>query len=100
MRTLSVRVHQIHFPLQSLLVSITLSHDPQIYQTVPTIFFHDCLHSIQRETRGIDSEVFVVQHVVNVTPDSIERDLVLLEVLQDCFEVGYVFVTPAGLLEP
>jgi hypothetical protein len=77
-----------------------INFDTGIYNGDIVIFGDDFPHLIQWEPFVIDGEVFIVDHIVNVAPDSIQRQIVLFEVLKDILQVGDVFVSPSTLVEP
>ena len=98
MRTLAIGVHNVHPSSKSLFIGITFSHNSKVNQTAPPHLLHYFLHTIKRETGGVDCEVLEIKHVVDITPDCVNGQSIFLEVLEDLFKICYVFVTPAGLL--
>lgn len=62
------------------------------------IFFEDLIHLIEWESFFVDGEIFIVDHVVDVRPDGVERDVVGFVVFDDVLQHGDVFVAPSALV--
>lgn len=99
MRAFSRSIHDIDASLESLLIGTSHSFNSSINNGNVAVFISDGSHSVQREPAFVNGEILVVYHVVNVTPDCVQGQIVLLVVVQNLFKVADIFVSPSALME-
>ena len=95
-----ISIQNIGIFLKPSLVRGPIVQDTWINDRHPAILLKELLHFIQRKASQVDCKDFAVDHVVQVIPDSIEREIVLLELGDDCLKVGDVVVPPTTLVIP
>ena len=93
-RTLTIGIHNVHPSPEPLFIGITFCHNSKVNQTAPPHLLHYFLHTIKWEAGSVDCKVLEIQHVVYITPDSVDRQSIFLEVFEDFFKVCDVFVAP------
>ena len=76
---LTFRRLNIHISFLPLLIGITLpTSDTWLYNRHVFITISYFLHSVQREIISIHCESLVIMHIVNITPNYIQRNSILL----------------------
>ena len=76
---LPLRRLNIHISFLPLLIGITLStSDTWLYNRHVFIIISYFLHPVQRKIISIHCESLVIMHVVNITPNYIQRNSILL----------------------
>ncbi len=74
----------INVPLESLIVSVPITNfNSSINDWNVVIIFKDFFHTIQRKSRLINGKIFKVSHVINITPNCIQRKVVICVFLND-----------------
>ena len=81
------------------IVGLSLPGHSSIHNGYVAILVCYFFHLVQREAIEIDSEIFEVVHVVDIAPDCVKRNIVLLVFFNDIQESISGIIAPSGLVE-
>ena len=77
-RLLSVRFKHIDSSLQSLLICTSTVLDSSINDRDIVVLIKNLIHPIKWEPTLIDRKILIVNHVIDIRPDSIKRNTIFL----------------------
>lgn len=96
---LGVAFRYVNVSFEAVLIGRATGLDACVNDGYVSVSLQYLIESVQGESVLIDCEILIIDHVVDISPDSIEGNTVTLVSRDYILEVGDVLVSPATLME-
>jgi hypothetical protein len=97
---LSISLHNVNSSLQSFLIGTSTCLNSCINNGNVSIFLKYLVHPIKRESVLINSEIFIIDHIVNISPNCIKRKSILFKIRNYLLKYRNIVISPSTLMEP
>lgn len=97
---LTMRIFDKNIHLMSFSITCSISNfNSSIYNWNHVIFFREFSHFIKRKSGFINSKVLKLSHVINICPQSVQRNIIILISFCYIFKHTDIMISPSTLMK-
>ena len=96
---IGIGLNHVDSSFQALFVGTSAILNAGINYWDVVVLGQDSIHSIKRELVLIDSEIFIILHIVNISPHSIKWNTIFLISCHHSFKLTHILVSVPALME-